>query len=842
MPAGVYRFANAPHDPELAALAFLLGLYRFDRYRADPAERPRLVAPDGVDAARLEAIARAVAFGRDLVNTPANDLGPAALEREARTLAEEFGAAFEATRGDDLLAAQSAADPRRRQGRRRGAAPRRSSLGARGRAEGDAGRQGRRLRQRRPRHQAVERHAADEEGHGRRGRGAGAGAAGHGDRSSTCACACWSRSSRTRSPPRAMRPGDVLRSRKGLTRRDRQHRRRGAAHSRRRAGARRRGGAGAGVRLRHADRRGAGRARPRSAALSTPTTKRSRRRSPRRGARRRSAVAHAAVAALRDDAGEPDRRSRQCRQRRLRRLGGGGAVPRALRRRGQGLGAFRHLRLEPQAARPRAAGRRRAGGARRVRAAGGALPALSAGVGEEFVVGAGGGDQRRDVRVLARGGDEPVARAGPGGDAEAVDFAAPRRRRGDLVERLDHQRDALAARILVEVKRRGRLRTGREAGADQPQARRQRRRQRQARAEALRRAPPDRRRRIRPAGRRARARPTRRPRAARPGGRGAAGRAGRPRRSPPRARRRRRGDGRSARAGAARLGDRRAPRARGFARLAERSRGAVGGSRRFAGASRGVLVRRRRRDRARRAAARRKRRGWRGSAIPTARLRGAARGRPSAAPRNRCAPPGRGNRRHRRGFRRGRRGPSFDDSEMRALRPGAAAASRAAAIWAASRARARTSRSIDDGERQVERFGGFAMGEAGERRPAAAPRAVRAAGCARRPPPSRRRDRWAAFRSSRRPRRRRAGARGGDRGERTGRRRAPARARRSLAGTVDQGQRGLAEQLIDQRGGGDVVEDEPIVAHEGEPKSPQRARVVRPFPDRGHQLGSVIFG
>jgi leucyl aminopeptidase len=103
LPAGVYRFANPPHEPELAALGFLLALYRFDRYRADPAERPRLVAPDGVDAARLEAIARAVALGRDLVNTPANDLGPAALERAARQLAEEFGASFEATRGDDLL-------------------------------------------------------------------------------------------------------------------------------------------------------------------------------------------------------------------------------------------------------------------------------------------------------------------------------------------------------------------------------------------------------------------------------------------------------------------------------------------------------------------------------------------------------------------------------------------------------------------------------------------------------------------------------------------------------------------------------------------------------------------
>ena len=104
LPAGTYRFANAAHEPQLAALAFLLGLYRFERYRADPAARPQLVAPEGVDAARHEAIARAVAFGRDLINTPANDLGPAALERAAEALAREFAAAFEATRGDDLLA------------------------------------------------------------------------------------------------------------------------------------------------------------------------------------------------------------------------------------------------------------------------------------------------------------------------------------------------------------------------------------------------------------------------------------------------------------------------------------------------------------------------------------------------------------------------------------------------------------------------------------------------------------------------------------------------------------------------------------------------------------------
>jgi len=103
LPEGVYRFANAPHEPELAALAFLLALYRFERYHAEGAPRPRLIAPAGVDAARLERIAEAVAFGRDLVNTPANDLGPDTLEREAARLAEEFDAGLEVTRGRALI-------------------------------------------------------------------------------------------------------------------------------------------------------------------------------------------------------------------------------------------------------------------------------------------------------------------------------------------------------------------------------------------------------------------------------------------------------------------------------------------------------------------------------------------------------------------------------------------------------------------------------------------------------------------------------------------------------------------------------------------------------------------
>ncbi|GAB6842551.1 leucyl aminopeptidase [Methylorubrum rhodinum] len=103
LPAGDYRLAPTEGiDPAEAALAWLLGGYRFERYRKSGAERPRLVAPDGVDADRLARIAAAVASGRDLVNTPSNDLGPAEIEAAIRALAERFGATVAVTRGEDL--------------------------------------------------------------------------------------------------------------------------------------------------------------------------------------------------------------------------------------------------------------------------------------------------------------------------------------------------------------------------------------------------------------------------------------------------------------------------------------------------------------------------------------------------------------------------------------------------------------------------------------------------------------------------------------------------------------------------------------------------------------------
>jgi leucyl aminopeptidase len=103
LPAGTYRFANAPHDPSLATLAFLLSSYRFMRYKKQDVEHPELVPPEGVNIDRIVRIAKAVTLGRDLINTPANDLGPDALETAALKVATQYIAKATVTRGEKLL-------------------------------------------------------------------------------------------------------------------------------------------------------------------------------------------------------------------------------------------------------------------------------------------------------------------------------------------------------------------------------------------------------------------------------------------------------------------------------------------------------------------------------------------------------------------------------------------------------------------------------------------------------------------------------------------------------------------------------------------------------------------
>ena len=103
LPAGIYRFANAPHDARLATLAFALGSYRFTRYRKGKDKAVRLVLPGGVDGDDISRIAEGVALARDLINTPANDMGPAELEAAARALGKRHGAKVRSIVGGDLL-------------------------------------------------------------------------------------------------------------------------------------------------------------------------------------------------------------------------------------------------------------------------------------------------------------------------------------------------------------------------------------------------------------------------------------------------------------------------------------------------------------------------------------------------------------------------------------------------------------------------------------------------------------------------------------------------------------------------------------------------------------------
>jgi leucyl aminopeptidase len=106
LPGGDYRLATAPANvaPAAIALAWALGGYRFERYRKKPKEGlARLLAPEGVDADEVKSLGHAAALARDLINTPANDMGPVELEMAAREVAEAFGAKAEVVIGDALL-------------------------------------------------------------------------------------------------------------------------------------------------------------------------------------------------------------------------------------------------------------------------------------------------------------------------------------------------------------------------------------------------------------------------------------------------------------------------------------------------------------------------------------------------------------------------------------------------------------------------------------------------------------------------------------------------------------------------------------------------------------------
>lgn len=117
LPAGSYQLntmtettaALADSVLQSECLGWLLSQYRFTRYKngtsAASGEVAGLVAPTGIEAAAVESLAAAECLTRDLINTPAADMGPAQLETAVEALAAEFDASIGVITGDDLLEA-----------------------------------------------------------------------------------------------------------------------------------------------------------------------------------------------------------------------------------------------------------------------------------------------------------------------------------------------------------------------------------------------------------------------------------------------------------------------------------------------------------------------------------------------------------------------------------------------------------------------------------------------------------------------------------------------------------------------------------------------------------------
>ena len=105
LPAGDYAIAAGLRNvaPLMIAVAWSLGQHAFDRYKPRPDRaRPRLVTGPGTDLATARRIAHACALARDMIDAPANDMGPLQIETIAREIAEAYGASLSVITGEDL--------------------------------------------------------------------------------------------------------------------------------------------------------------------------------------------------------------------------------------------------------------------------------------------------------------------------------------------------------------------------------------------------------------------------------------------------------------------------------------------------------------------------------------------------------------------------------------------------------------------------------------------------------------------------------------------------------------------------------------------------------------------
>ena len=90
MPAGYYKFERLPSGwaEDLAAIGWGIGAYKFDRYLSKDIVTPTLVIGDTLDLKYINSAVDATKLCRDLINTPASDMGPIALHEAVAKLAQ----------------------------------------------------------------------------------------------------------------------------------------------------------------------------------------------------------------------------------------------------------------------------------------------------------------------------------------------------------------------------------------------------------------------------------------------------------------------------------------------------------------------------------------------------------------------------------------------------------------------------------------------------------------------------------------------------------------------------------------------------------------------------------
>ena len=103
LPPGTYAFRGAKSEPpKFAELAWCLEAYAFDRYKANAKKFPCLVCSPRVDYEGVVRLANATYLVRDLINTPSNDFGPDELEAAARKVASHYKAKLGVVKGEAL--------------------------------------------------------------------------------------------------------------------------------------------------------------------------------------------------------------------------------------------------------------------------------------------------------------------------------------------------------------------------------------------------------------------------------------------------------------------------------------------------------------------------------------------------------------------------------------------------------------------------------------------------------------------------------------------------------------------------------------------------------------------